>query len=108
LHKYDLILANLPIVDFKPEAEDEITVALYDPEWKLHQRLFSEGKNYIAKNGEITFTHANLQSREGSDPQDDFKKLEKLISDNGYKVAEKQQRYWMGYEWINYRVKLVA
>ena len=104
--KYNLIIANLPIVDFRPEVEDEITAALYDPELELHRRLFSEGRNYLAQDGEIVFVHANLQSKGGDNPQTDFERLEYLIMESGYQIIEKLYRDWLGYQWVSYRIKL--
>ncbi len=104
--KYDLIIANLPIVNFKPTQESDITATLYDPDFILHKRLFTEAKMYLSENGTLTFTHANLQSGKTDTPNQDFNNLETLISVYGYNIAEKSESQALGYTWINYRLRL--
>ncbi len=103
--KYDLIIANLPIVNFKPEQESGITGALYDPDFKLHRRLLVESKDFLSKKGLVTFSHANLQSRDTENPDKDFELLELLIDEYGYEVTEKKDSEALGYKWINYKIK---
>ncbi len=105
--KYDLIIANLPIVDFQPVIKDDVTNALYDPGWILHERLFVEGKRYLKEKGEILFTHANLQSAEEADVANDFRKMELLIANNGYRIAKKSERYDLGYQWNTYLIIMI-
>lgn len=102
--KYDLIIANLPIVDFKPETESDITRALYDESFSLHKRMLAEAKNYLSKKGIITFTHANLQSGKTEVPDEDFVLLEKLIIEHGYEIVERKETLSLGYKWINYKI----
>lgn len=103
--KYHLIIANLPIVNF--DADDHpINNALYDKDFKAHKRLFVEAKNFLAEDGRITFTHANLQSAKTTNPDYDFQTLEKLIDECDYKITEKVERDDLGYKWINYKIKL--
>lgn len=104
--KYDLIIANLPIVDYRPSQESDVTRALYDPGFKIHERLLKQAKEYLTEEGVITFTHANLQSASTSDPLKDFAVLEDLISEHGYEVAAKVEREELGFTWVNYRIKL--
>ena len=103
--KYGFIIANLPIVDYKPEKENGIATALYDPGLSTHRRMFREAREYLTKDGIITFTHANLQSRDTENPNKDFKTLEGLIKENGYEIVEKKQSDALGYKWINYKIK---
>ncbi|MEI6190869.1 MAG: methyltransferase [bacterium] len=106
--KYNLIIANLPIVNFRPEQESDITGALYDPDFKLHRRLFAEGKDFLSENGQMTFSHANLQSRDTENPDRDFEILEALITEYGYEVAERKESEALGYKWINYKIRLTV
>lgn len=104
--KYDVLITNLPIVDFKPEKPSAITTALYDPNFELHKKLFAEAKEYLKDNAFMTFTHANLQSKDTGEPDKDFKTLEKLIGDYGYIISEKKESEAMGYKWVNYKIQL--
>ncbi|HRY31321.1 MAG TPA: methyltransferase [Candidatus Paceibacterota bacterium] len=104
--RYDLIIANLPIVDFKPEVDSIIVEALYDPNLDLHKRLFEEAKRHLNKNGAVTFTHSNLQSRDTENPNRDFEILEEIIASYGYKIIEKKESEAMGFRWINYKISL--
>lgn len=103
--KYNLIIANLPIVDSQPETSLEINRALYDPNLEIHKRLFSEAKEFLADDGIITFTHANLQSAKTENPDRDFEILENLIRQYDYEITEKTEREEIGYKWINYKIK---
>lgn len=103
--KYDLIIANLPIVNFKPENESGITRALYDPDFSLHKRLLIEGRRYLSEDGHITFTHANLQSAITDKPESDFDDIEKIITENSYQIVERKKSETLGYSWINYKIR---
>jgi len=103
--KYDLIIANLPIVNFDA-GDDPVNNALYDKDFEIRKRLFAGAKDFLTKKGVITFTYANLQSAKTVNPDYDFQVLEKLIDDFGYKVSRKIKREDLGYRWINYKIKL--
>lgn len=103
--KYNLIIANLPIVNFDA-GDSPINQALYDKGFEIHKKLFAEAKYFLTENGIITFTHANLQSAKTVSPDYDFVVLEKLINEYGYEVAEKAEREELNYKWINYKIKL--
>jgi ribosomal protein L3 glutamine methyltransferase len=105
--KYNLIIANLPIVDFNPKIDSVIVDALYDPGLDLHKRLFAEAKEHLNENGIITFSHSNLQSRDTENPNKDFEIIEEIIADYGYKIFEKKESEAMGFKWINYKIKLI-
>ncbi len=106
--KYDLIIANLPIVDYKPAQESDVTGALYDAGLILHKRLFTEAKGYIKENGIVTFSHCNLQSKNTENPDKDFEVLEALIKENGLEVVGRQVSEALGYKWINYKIKYLS
>jgi len=106
--KYDLIIANLPIVDFEPENASGITLALYDPDFSIHKRMLREGKRYLSTNGFITFTHANLQSGKTDNPDKDFHLLEEMIKEYNYEVTEKKESFALGYKWVNYKIKATS
>lgn len=103
--KYDLIIANLPIVNFKPSSESGITKALYDPDFGIHIRFLKEARMQLSDNGTITFTHANLQSAKTNSPDKDFNDIEKIIIDNNYKIIARTESEALGYKWINYKIK---
>ncbi|MEY2664503.1 MAG: hypothetical protein RIT04_311 [Candidatus Parcubacteria bacterium] len=103
--KYDLIIANLPIVNFKPEKQSPIIDALYDPDFSIHKRLLVEGRDHLSENGYITFTHANLQSAITDNPESDFDDIEKVITENNYEIVEKKNSEALGYTWINYKIR---
>ncbi|MCC7004731.1 hypothetical protein IT397_02325, partial [Candidatus Nomurabacteria bacterium] len=103
--KYNLIIANLPIVNFETD-NHPINNALYDKNLEIHRRLLMEAKKFLAEDGIITFTHANLQSMNTSDPDRDFQDVEKLIEEFGYEISERVERVELGYKWINYKIKL--
>lgn len=103
--KYDFIISNLPIVNFSAE-DNIVNSSLYDKNFQIHKRLFIEAKQFLANNGIITFTHANLQSGKTTNPNYDFDSLEMLISKCGYKVVEKIERDDLSYKWINYKIKI--
>lgn len=103
--RYDLIIANLPIVNFDA-GEDPINQALYDKDFETRKRLFEEAKEFLTGNGIITFTYANLQSAKTENHDYDFEVLEKLIAEYGYNVVDKVEREDLGYKWVNYKIKL--
>ena len=103
--RYDLLIANLPIVNFDA-GDSPINQAVYDKGFEIHKRLFAEAKEFLTDNGVITFTHANLQSAKTANPDYDFIALEKLIDECGYEIIEKAEREDLSYKWINYKIKL--
>jgi len=103
--RYDLIIANLPIVDYCPEKETDETRALYDPGLSLHKRLFAEALSWLAPDGMITFTHANLQSKDTEEPGADFDHLERMVSQYEYQIVACVESQAIGYSWRNYKIK---
>lgn len=103
--KYDLIVANLPIVNFDA-GNSPINNNLYDKGFEIHRRFFGDAKDFLSENGIITFAHANLQSAKTTDSNYDFEIMDKMIDEFGYEVIEKTEREDLGYKWINYKIKL--
>lgn len=113
---YDLIIANLPIVNYNPNnwiewaidtAKQKIFDALYDEDFKLHKRLFEEAKYKLSENWEIIFTHANLQSQDTSTPDYDFDELEKLIEQYWYYIDKVEEYEDIWCKWRSYSIKLI-
>lgn len=95
--KYDLIIANLPIVDFD---EDDLKLhSLYDPDFKYHKRLFSDAKDYLCADAPLVLCHADLQT-------DGFERLESLADKYGYIYSVRQKINSLGHEWRNYEFKV--
>lgn len=92
--KFDLIIANLPIVE--ADECDKRFHSLFDPGFNYHKRLFEEANDYLTENGKIVLCHANLSDG------DEFGKLEKLAFENGFKSNVLESVDALGYEWRNY------
>jgi len=93
-NKYDLIIANLPIVDC--QEEDIKLHSLIDPGFQYHKRLFEEASEYLTKDGRIVLCHADLQGEE------DFDKLERLAEENGFSYKISNSIDSLGHEWRMY------
>lgn len=91
--RYDLIIANLPILDY-PE-KDPCFYSLSDPNFKYHNILFDQGHDYLNSAGRIVLSHANLQ-------QNGFERLEKLASKNDFHVKTLRETKDLGYTWRQY------
>lgn len=91
--EYDLIIANLPIVE-ADEADIRLH-SLFDPNFVYHERLFQDSPAYLSNSGRITLCHANLQNQ-------GFEKLEDLALKNGFSHKVKKAVNSLGYEWRNY------
>lgn len=90
---YDLIIANLPIVEV-----DELDIrlhSLYDPGFFYHERLFETAPRYLSESGKITLCHANLQEKS-------FERLEDVAKTHGFSFDVKQKVNSLDYEWRNY------
>lgn len=104
--KYNLIIANLPFVDFD-SCNGLIDLALYDNNYSIHKKFFQQACKHLTKNGKILLPHANLQSGRTSNPNLDFIKLEKLINDYGFtKKIISQKKFRKNYLWRLYELKL--
>lgn len=96
-NKYDLIIANLPILDY-PE-QDLRFHSLSDPSFEYHKRLFEEAVDFLNLRGVLQISHTNLQ-------KDGFEKLETLAEEKGFKFQITQEIEHQGYKWRNYEFRL--
>lgn len=90
---FDTIICNLPILEGELPDEDPRWLSLFDPEFKFHKQLFSEGKKYAKR---IILAHANLRS------DNDFEKLEYLAKSLGWEVGEVRTKEYSGKKWKSY------
>jgi len=104
--KYNLILANLPFVDFDGGREP-IDLALYDNNHVIHKNFLAQVKKHLANDGRILLPHANLQSGKTESSNADFNVLEKMIIDAGHElqiIVEKPFR--TDYKWRLYELRM--
>lgn len=94
--KFDLIIANLPITDYP--ISGVVESALYDPDYQLHKRFFSQAKDYLNENGSIILTHANFRG------EGDFEALEEMIKHYGFTAKNHVDENALGYIWRLYRL----
>ncbi|MBP7708519.1 class I SAM-dependent methyltransferase [Candidatus Pacearchaeota archaeon] len=97
--EYDLIIANLPIID--AQSEDIKLHSLVDPGFLYHEELFREAPSYLSKEGSITLCHANLH--EGST----FERLENAARHNSFLPNIKKSLKSLGYEWRSYEFRSI-
>ncbi len=95
--KYDLIIANLPILDAKEE--DLRLHSLIDPNFAYHEELFNKSPNYLSEFGRIVLCHANLHKNSS------FGRLEKVAAKNGFDANIVQSEKSLGHEWRSYEFK---
>ncbi|MFZ5955320.1 MAG: Rossmann-like fold-containing protein [Nanoarchaeota archaeon] len=95
--RFDLIIANLPIVNYP--CKDERFLTLLDPDFNIHKRFFSEAGNYLKEDGRIIMTHADLQGKRS------FEKLENLAKENEFIYTIKNSINELGYEWRTYEFR---
>jgi len=100
VEKYDLIIANLPILDAKEE--DLRLHSLIDPNFAYHKELFNKSPVYLTESGRIVLCHANLHENS------DFKRLENVAAKNGFNSSIKQSEKSLGYEWRSYEFKYIG
>jgi release factor glutamine methyltransferase len=91
--QYDLIVANLPIVDV--DDSDPRFTSLYDPDFILHKGFFSSAADYLACGGRMRLCHADLQ--DGA-----FEKLEQLATEYCFSYKVLQSTNALGHEWRSY------
>lgn len=97
VNKYELIIANLPILDAKEE--DLRLHSLIDPNFLYHEELFKKSPAYLSESGKIVLCHANLHKNSG------FARLENVATKNGFDSNIRQSEKSLGYEWRSYEFK---
>jgi len=105
--KYDLVIANLPFVDFD-SCNGLLDLALYDNNYIIHKKFFKQAYKHLTKDGKILLPNANLQSGLTSNPNLDFLNLEKLINNYGFtsKIIS-QKLFRKKYLWRLYELKKI-
>lgn len=96
--KFDIIIANLPIVDY--QTSSVVGLALYDPNLKFHKRLLRKAPEYLKRSGCLIFTHANLQTDK------DFEIIEGIIKKTRFRVTRIIEKKDLGYIWKTYKLEL--
>lgn len=105
--KYDLILANLPFIDFDG-GQEPIDWALYDNHHTIHKKFLEQVHEHLADDGKILLPHTNLQSGITPQPNLDFAKLEKMILDSGFVLKIISQKHFrQDYIWRLYELRLI-
>mgnify|MGYP001070898951 CR=1 FL=1 len=105
--KYDLILANLPFIDFDG-GKEPIDWALYDNHRDIHKKFLKQAHAHLAADGKILLPHANLQSGVTSKPNLDFAELEKIIFDAGFALRIISQKpFRQTYLWRLYELRII-
>lgn len=94
--KFDVIIANLPFLDYPLYGVAES--ALYDPDMKIHHRLFRDAKERLTTDGVIIMPHANMGG------EDAFAKLETMIQCYDYKIIGKSEKFANGCTWRVYKL----
>ncbi len=94
--EYDLIIANLPILD--TQEPDLRFHSLFDPHFAYHEKFFQESPAYLSSSGRIMLSHANLQD-EG------FEKLEEIAAKYSFSHKIKNSVNSFGYKWRNYEFR---
>lgn len=98
--RFDLIIANLPIVDFP--IYGIVESALYDPGHELHRRFLAQAKAYLTQDGVVVMTHVNFRG------EGDFAELEAMFSEFGFSVEGLIEIEDIGYKWRMYRIKSIG
>ncbi|MFA5994356.1 MAG: 50S ribosomal protein L11 methyltransferase [Parcubacteria group bacterium] len=105
--KYNLILANLPFIDFDG-GKELIDLALYDNHHAIHKEFLQQAHKHLADGGKILLPHANLQSGITSQPNLDFAKLENMIFASGFALKIVSQKpFREDYLWRLYELRII-
>lgn len=94
--KFDVIIANLPIIDYPLFGRAE--GALYDPHMNVHHRFFSQAKNYLKKNGVIILPHMDMAGKGA------FEEIENMIACYDFRIDSSNQEKFGGYCWRVYKL----
>jgi release factor glutamine methyltransferase len=93
--KFDLIISQLPFADIK--YKNKISHFLFDPGFKLHERLLEGARSHLAENGKILISSGEIANEE---------KLLELIKKYNYCVHKVDQEKFQGLIWKVYTLKL--
>lgn len=93
---FDLVIANLPIVDFP--LEGVVEAALYDPDYRIHKRFLAEVGGYLIPGGSIIMTHINFNG------PGDFEAFEAILQEYGYRPEQYMDIENMDFLWRIYRI----
>lgn len=94
--RFDIIIANLPFLDYPLYGVAEAT--LYDPDLRLHHRLLCEAGDRMTKGGVMVLPHANLAGNCA------FSRLEKIIECYNYRIVSMTEKSANGYIWRVYKL----
>lgn len=95
--RYDIIIANLPIVDAVANSLELFSVL--DPGLEYHRLLFKTAKNHLKQGGRILLCHADLQI-------DAFKALEEIAISNYFVPKLVKEEVSLGHIWRSYSLTL--
>jgi release factor glutamine methyltransferase len=93
---YDSIICNLPILNGELPENDPRWYSLFDPGFKFHKQLFSEGRH---KSKRIFMAHADLCEK------GDFEDLEELADSFGWYTEDIKSAQYAEHEWRSYEFK---
>ena len=78
--KFDLIISQLPFAD--SDCETKVKHFLFDPDFKLHEKLLKDAKEHLKENGRILIPSGEIANEE---------KLLKLIEKYNYKIVSVEE-----------------
>lgn len=94
--KYDLILANLPMVD--DNTETGVLFGLFDPQFALHRHFFSQLRQYLKPGGSAVICHSEFQE------DWPFPRLDSLIRQHRLQSELVFQKAGEAVDWQLYRI----
>lgn len=94
--RYDLILANLPMVD--ADALAGVFFGLFDPHFVLHRHFFSRLHRHLKPGGSAVICHSEFQE------EWPFSRVESLIKENGLMAELAFQQTIENVDWQLYRI----
>jgi len=89
--KFDLIISQLPFADVK--YKNKVGHFLFDPEFKLHERLLKGAKKHLTEKGKVFIPSGEVANE---------KKLLELIKKYNYKIKKVEQEKFQGLIWKVY------
>ncbi len=97
MDKFDVIVANLPFLDYPLYGVAEAT--LYDPGMMLHHHFLKNAKDYLTSHGKIIIPHANKSG------PDAFIRLEQMFKCYNLRIVSMSECNSRGYLWRVYVVQ---